>query len=136
MQLLDVLDKVTEELQCEEGIEAGMMEEVHEILKEFQESAKRLMKCYHPEVFFTSVIEDKNKEEFVEVISLSFTRDATFPVIIMGVNCNALINTGATKCCISETFYNQLVLPWLLKVFHLLIASASVQWVLHNVSLY
>ena len=35
-QLLDVLDEVTQ-LQCEESIEeANLMEEVHEIVKEFQ----------------------------------------------------------------------------------------------------
>ena len=38
VQLLDVLDKVTEELQCKENMEeAGSMEEVHEIVEEFQE---------------------------------------------------------------------------------------------------
>ena len=53
------------------------------------------MKCYQPEVYFTSEVEDKNKAEFVEVITLSLTRDATFPVTIAGVNCNALIDTSA-----------------------------------------
>ena len=39
VQLLDELDKVTEELQCKESIEeANLMEKVHEIVKEFQES--------------------------------------------------------------------------------------------------
>ena len=38
MQLLDMIDEVTEELQCEEGIEeSNSMEEVHEIVEEFQE---------------------------------------------------------------------------------------------------
>ena len=38
VQLLDVQDKVTEELQCEESMEeADSMEEVHEIVKEFQD---------------------------------------------------------------------------------------------------
>ena len=39
VQLLDVLDEVTEELQCEESMEkVSSIEEVHEIAKEFQES--------------------------------------------------------------------------------------------------
>ena len=39
VQLLDVLDNVTENLQCKESMEeASLMEEVHEIVKEFQES--------------------------------------------------------------------------------------------------
>ena len=38
VQLLDVLDEVTEELQCEESVEeATSMEEVQEIVEEFQE---------------------------------------------------------------------------------------------------
>ena len=36
VQLLDVLDEDTEELQCEESIEdTNLMEEVHETVKEF-----------------------------------------------------------------------------------------------------
>ena len=38
VQPLDVLDEVTEELQCRESTEeASSMDEVHEIVKEFQE---------------------------------------------------------------------------------------------------
>ena len=73
------------------------MEEVHEIAKEFQESSKCLMKCYQPEMYFTSEIEDKNKEEFVEVITVSLTKGATFPVTVAGVNCNAPIDIPATR---------------------------------------
>ena len=41
VQLFDVLDAVTEEFQCEESMEeASLMEEVHEIVKEFQEFPK------------------------------------------------------------------------------------------------
>ena len=83
------------------------------------------MKCYQLEVYFTSEIEDKNKEEFVEVITLSLTRGATFPVTNAGVSFNALINTGVTRSCICETFYNQFMLPWLLKGFHLVATFAS-----------
>ena len=39
VQLLDVLDKVTEELQGKESTEeANSMEEIHEIIEELQES--------------------------------------------------------------------------------------------------
>ena len=97
------------------------------------------MKCYQPEVNFASEIADKNKEEFMEVITLILTRGATFPITISSVNCNALINTGATRSCITETIYNQLMLPWLLKAFCLLVTSASgstlCPMVLHNVCL-
>ena len=83
------------------------------------------MKCYQPEVYFASEIEDKNKEEFMDIITLSLARGATFPVTIAGVNCNALIDSTATRSCISEILYNQLVLPWLIKVFCLAVTSAS-----------
>ena len=83
------------------------------------------MKCYQPEVYFAREVEDKNNEEFVEVITLSLTRGAAFLVTIAGISCNALINTGAMQSCISETFYNQLMLLQLLKVFHLSGTSAS-----------
>ena len=63
------------------------------------------MKCYQPEVYFISEIEDKNKEEFVKVT-------------IAGVNCNALIDTGTTRSCISETLYNHLMLPWVLSFLY------------------
>ena len=53
----------------------------------------------------------------MEVITLSLTMGAAFPVTIAGVNCNALIDTGATRSCISETFYNQLMLPMVAKGF-------------------
>ena len=37
VQLLDVLDKLTEDLQCKESVEeAYSIKEVHEIVKEFQ----------------------------------------------------------------------------------------------------
>ena len=121
-----MLHEVTEELQCEESMEeASLMEEVHEIVKEFQESPQLLMKYYQPEVYFSSGIENKNKKNFVKVITLNLTRGVTFQVTIAGVNCNAFIDTGATRSCISETFYNQLMLPWLLKAFCLVVTSAS-----------
>ena len=76
-------------------------------------------------MYFANEIEDKDREEFVEVITLSLTTAAAFPVTIAGVNCNAVIGTGATRSCICETFYNQLMLPQLLKTFHLSVNSTS-----------
>ena len=124
--MLDILDEVTEKLQCKESVEeANSVEEVHEIAEQFQKSSQGLMKCYQPEMYFTSEIEDKNKEEFMEVITLRLTKDAIFLVTTAGVNCNALIDTGATRSCICETFYNRLMLSHTLKAFCLAITSAS-----------
>ena len=108
VQLFDMPDVVSEELQCKESIEeARSVEKVHKIVKEFQESPHWLVKCYQPEVYFASKIEDKNKGEFVEVITLSLTRGAAFPVTIAGVSCNTLIDTGATRRCIINLCYHR-----------------------------
>ena len=61
----------------------------------------------------------------MEVVTHYLTKGATFPFTIAGINCNALIHTGTTRGCISETFCNQLMLPWMLKGFHLVVTSAS-----------
>ena len=61
----------------------------------------------------------------MKVITLSVTSNAAFPVTIPGANCNTLTDTGVMRSCISETFYNQLMLPWLLKAYCLLVTSAS-----------
>ena len=49
------------------------------------------MKCYQPEVNFASRIEDKNKEEFVEVITIRLTRSAAFPVKLQVSNVTPLL---------------------------------------------
>ena len=51
--------------------------------------------CYLPEVYFSSEIEDKNKEMFAEIVTLNLTMGAAFLIAITGVNCNAPIDTGA-----------------------------------------
>ena len=69
------------------------------------------MKCYQPDMHFANEIEYKNREQFMEVITLSLTKGATFLVTIAGVNCNALMYTSAMRSCRSDTFYDQLMLP-------------------------
>ena len=104
VQLLNVLDEVTEEIQCEEiAEEANSVEEVLEIAEQFQDYFLA-MTDEMPEVYFTSEIKDKDKEEFVEVITLSLTSGAAFLVIVTGDICNTLTDTGATRSCISKTF--------------------------------
>ena len=67
----------------------------------------------------------KTETKFMDVITVNLTKVAAFPVTIAGVNCNALIDTSSTRGCVSETFCNQFMLPWLLKAFHLTVTSAS-----------
>ena len=61
----------------------------------------------------------------MEVVTLTLTRGAVFQVTISGVSYNTLIDTSATGRCICETFYNQLMLPQLLKAFQVMVTSAS-----------
>ena len=83
------------------------------------------MKCYQPEVYFASETKGKNKKMLMKVITLRLTRGAASPVTIVGFNCNALIDTSAARSCISKTFYNEHMLPQLLKNFCLVVTSAS-----------
>ena len=83
------------------------------------------MKCYQPEVYFASEIEDNNKQKFMEVVTLNLAGCATFPVTTAGVTCNALTDTSAIRSCINEAYYNQLMLLWLLKAFCFPVTSAS-----------
>ena len=49
----------------------------------------------------------------------------TFPVQIEQVMCNALIDTGASRSCISEKFYKQLNLPPIQELFRTHVRSAT-----------
>ena len=98
--------------------------EFHEIVKNFR-SLPLTDEILPARGIFAGKIEDKDKEEFMEVITPNLTRGAAFLVTIVGAKCNALIDTSPTRSCTSEIFYNQLMLPWLLKAFHLAVTSAS-----------
>ena len=66
-----------------------------------------------------------NQAEYVKAVILGLTRGATFPIIIAGINCNALIDTSAAQSSICEHFHKQFMLLPVEQVFHLSVTSAS-----------
>ena len=54
------------------------------------------------EVYFEEGTE-VNQIEYLETVTLGLTKDATFSITIAGINCNSLIDTGASHRCTSKT---------------------------------
>ena len=46
--------------------------------------------------------------EIIEQVVIGTERGTTFPIDIQGSKCNALIDTGATRSCISEAYFKML----------------------------
>ena len=62
--------------------------------------------------------------EIIEQVVIGTKRGTTFPIDIQGSKCNALIDTGATRSCISEAYFK--TLPQNLKGLHrVAVRSAS-----------
>ena len=54
--------------------------------------------------------------ECVEAVTLGLTRDATFAIMIGKTSCTILMDTAASHTCMSEQYYNQLMLPSLKQI--------------------
>ena len=52
-------------------------------------------------------------------------RGTTFPIAIQGTKCNALIDTGATRSCISEAYFKTLPQQTLKGLHRVAVRSAS-----------
>ena len=61
----------------------------------------------------------------IELVTVGTTVGATVPATLGQTVCNALIDTGATRSCLSEEYYQQLLLPGLKPVHRLLVQTAS-----------
>ena len=48
---------------------------------------------------------------WIEQVTVGKTHGATIPVSVGASKCNALIDTGAMRCCVSEQYFQQLKLP-------------------------
>ena len=46
--------------------------------------------------------------EVVEQVIIGSEKGTTFPIAFQGTKCNALIDIGATRSCISETYFKTL----------------------------
>ena len=61
----------------------------------------------------------------VGFVTVGTTVGATVPVTLGQTVCNALIDTGATRSCLSKEYYQQLLLPGLKPKHRLLVQTAS-----------
>ena len=59
------------------------------------------------------------------MVTVGTTVGATILVTLGQTVCNALIDTGATRSCLSEEYYQQILLPGLKPVHRLLVQTAS-----------
>ena len=59
------------------------------------------------------------------MVSVVTTTDASVPIQVGNSKCNALIDTGATKSVISESYYRTLMLPTPKQVYNIDARSAS-----------
>ena len=62
---------------------------------------------------------------YIIEVTVSSTKGATVPVQIGQSQCNALVDTGASKSIISEEYFQQLMLPDLKQVYNVDIRSTS-----------
>ena len=60
-----------------------------------------------------------------EEVIIGTEQGTTFPTKIRTSICNALIDTGATKSCISEKYYQQLPIVKMQKLDHISVQSAT-----------
>ena len=85
---------------------------------------------HKPERYLVSI--EKPKEPcwkqikgYIIEVTVGSTKGATVPVQIGQSQCNALVDTGASKSIISEEYFQQLMLPDLKQVYNIDIRSAS-----------
>ena len=83
-----------------------------------------------PERYLVSIEEPKEPcwnqiKGYIIEVTVGSTKGATVPVQIGQSQCNALVDTGASKSIISEKCFQQLMLPDLKQVYNIDIRSAS-----------
>ena len=84
---------------------------------------------------------ERHKIERIEQVVIGTERGTTFPINIQGSKCNALIDTGATRSCISEAYFKMLPQQNLKGLQRVAVRSASgsslapVGFVTYNITL-
>ena len=61
----------------------------------------------------------------IEQVVIGSERGTTFPIDIKGTKCNALIDTGASRSCISEAYFKTLPQQTLKGLHRVAVRSAS-----------
>ena len=98
-ELYEILANITEP---EEEVNLGVEPELDPPI--------RLPKGYEPEKY-CPYQKYKRGNLFVNMVTIRNAMGATIPVAFGQTRCNVLIDTGVMKSCMSQTFYQQLMLP-------------------------
>ena len=77
---------------------------------------KPLRKGYSPPKYYSDIelkpfcynCHERHKVEVIEQVVIGSERGTSFPIDIQGTKCNALIDTGASRSCISEAYFKTL----------------------------
>ena len=64
------------------------------------------------------------KQRRIKEVRVGSTVGATIPVQVGQIKCNALVDTGATRSCISKEFYQQLMQPQIRSLYQMTVVSA------------
>ena len=92
-----------------------------------------MKKGYSPSKYYSDVdikpfchhCHERHRVEAVEQVVIGTKQGTTFPVNLQGTLCNALIDTGATKSCISESYFKTLPKQNLKELQRVMVRSAS-----------
>ena len=84
----------------------------------------RLPKGYEPEKYYPYQ-KCKRGNLFVNMVTIGNAMGATIPVAFGQTRCNVLIDTGAMKSCMSQTFYQQLMLPTMRNIYTYQVKSTT-----------
>ena len=65
------------------------------------------------------------KNGYIEEVTIGSTTGATVPIQVEKTKCNALIDTDATRSCISKQFYEKCMLPEMRNICQVSVVSAT-----------
>ena len=114
--------EVTQEIDLEqEDSEASMTEDEKQWLAQIQAPQTKIFKDYQTAKYYKDIeaapcqLDDQNgcNINHAEEVIIGSEQGTTFPTKLGTTVCNALIDCGATRCCISEEYYRKL---WLSKI--------------------
>ena len=102
----------------------GPEEEIEEGLEPEIKPPIRLNKGYNPEIYLPKP-KHRGRDLFVNMVTVGSAIGATIPTTFGQTKCNVLIDTGAMKSCMSQAYYQQLMLPATRSIHSFSIKSAN-----------
>ena len=103
---------------------AGPKEEIEEGLELEIEPSILFNRGYNPELYFPKP-KHRRHDLFVNMVTVGSAIGATIPTTFGQTKCNVLIDTGAMKSCMSQAYYQQLMLPATRSIHNFSIKSAN-----------